>query len=186
VERKLNRLKGYDYSGDGYYFVTICVDGRKCVLGGIENQMMVLSYTGAMVNDIFESMPTHYKNLKLDDYVIMPNHLHAILVIESRDSAPAPSNGRKGDARYTSHTKKNYGLISKSIQSFKSISKKLIGIVWQRSFHDHIIRTEKAYIRIKEYIRNNPLKWQLDVENSNYKGIDSGKYYNEIIGDDSE
>jgi putative transposase len=184
MERKRNRLSGYDYSQDGYYFVTICVGDRDCILGKVEDEKVILSSDGEIIKNVFLQMPEHYSSLFIDDLILMPNHLHAVLVIESRDRAPAMSKDTKRDARCASPTNSNYGLLSKAIQAFKSITRKETGVVWQRSFYDHIIRTEKALLRIKEYIMNNPLKWALDVENKENPDKNIKKYYEEIIGED--
>jgi putative transposase len=176
MERKRNRLEGYNYSYEGYYFITICIDKRKCVLGSVKEGKLMLNANGEKVKSLFLESPAHYNNLIIDEVTIMPNHIHAIYIIKNQEIS------RNGDAQCTSPTNDKYGLISKVVQAFKSISGKRTGISWQRSFWDHVIRTEESYLKIKEYIINNPVKWELDVENPSSDHKDIKKYYEDITG----
>lgn len=163
--RKLNRFPGYDYSSNGYYFVTICTKDRKKCFGEINDDKMVLNRYGEIVSNYIEVIPLYYNNIDVDLYVVMPNHIHIIVIIESIDRThvgtghcPVPT------ARY--------GLLSKVIKSLKEIITKSIrkdfgdfDFSWQRSFYDHVIRNEKSLNQIREYIINNPQKWAIDKEN---------------------
>lgn len=163
--RKLNRLRGYDYSQDGWYFVTICVKNRIECLGKINNEKMEYSRYGDIVLKYWQKIPDHYKNVFLDEWIIMPNHIHGIIVIENPIGAEQCS--------VPTHTRnKKYGLLSKIVKSFKEISLKTIRqnfndyeFSWQRSFYDHIIRNEKSLDKIRRYIYYNPAKWELDRNN---------------------
>lgn len=189
--RKLNRLKGYDYSRNGWYFVTICAKERECLFGNIVvgtgfkpvptlrtgfkpvptsvptfgRPEMVLNETGKIVVECWQDLPNHYPNCRLDEFVVMPNHLHGIVVIDC-DSATVGTGFKPVPTTATV-------TLSEIIRGLKTFSARKIneirqtpGLpVWQRSFHDHIIRNEKSYWQIKKYIQNNPLNWLTDRNN---------------------
>jgi putative transposase len=208
MERKRNRLEGYDYAYNGYYFTTICVDDRKCLLGTIKDEKLVLTEDGEKIKSILLGSPAHYNYLYIDEYAILPNHIHVIYKIESALERITWGNETKVDARCASPTKTTKTSldfvgtghtpcprevrgtrgcasptnISKIIQAFKSIARKTTGIKWQRSFWDHIIRTEESHLKIKEYIINNPLKWELDAENPESGNKNINKYYQDVTG----
>lgn len=149
--RKNIRLKDYDYSQNGYYFVTICTHEKKCVLWGPNVGAPIgrpeLSEIGNIIENAIKNIPAIYKNVLIDNYVIMPNHIHMIIVLQDSEG------GRAMHAP----------TISTIINQFKGYVTKQIGqSIWQKSFHDHIIRNDKEYHEIYEYIENNPLKWELD------------------------
>ena len=148
--RKNLRLKDYDYSTDGAYFVTICTHGKEKLLCNVVGEGLCalpqinLTDTGNMVNESIEYINSTYDTVNVDKYVIMPNHVHLLITIEGTGGHGDPPlqtiiGGLKS---YTTH---KYG-----------------GILWQRSFHDHIIRGEKDYQKIWEYIDTNPMKWADD------------------------
>ena len=171
--RKLNRLKGYDYSRDGWYFVTICIKDRIKCLGKIENGKMILDKYGKIAKKYWSEIPDHYNNVFLDEWIIMPNHIHGIIVIENDDKTITATVGTGHcPVPTTVNTGSKYGLLSKTVKSFKEISLKTIRkqfndfeFSWQRSFYDHIIRDEKSLEKIRNYIANNPLKWETDRNN---------------------
>ena len=161
-KRKPNRLAGYDYSKNGAYFLTICTKDRvelfgSVTVGAVENAGAVanrthayveLSAIGKMVENEIHTMQTIRKNVTVDRHIVMPNHVHMIIVI-------AEDGGRLTTAPTTS--------LSEIIRLWKRAISKQIGFSpWQKSFHDHIIRNEKEYIRIAEYIDHNPEKWEKD------------------------
>ncbi|MBQ2941534.1 MAG: transposase [Clostridia bacterium] len=156
--RKRTRLKGYDYSAPGEYFVTICTAQKTHLFGEIKNSEMHLSSIGKIVNREILGIASHYENIRIDNYVIMPNHIHMIIVVEQTEGInPFP-------------TIKKYD-IPNVFGKFKAGVTKIVGnpfmhsakkIIWQPSFHDHIIRGEKDRLKISEYINTNPLKWELD------------------------
>ncbi len=164
-ERKTNRLKNFDYSAPNYYFVTICVKERKELFGEVENQGMRLNTIGKIAQDFWQKIPEHYLNVKLDECIFMPNHMHGILIFQPVRAGIDLCNPmmEAGSLRY--------GDLSQVVAAFKSISSKAIrkaGLAdfnWQKSFYDHVIRKDKSVDRIREYIRNNPLKWELDRNN---------------------
>lgn len=161
--RKRNRLEFYDYSWDGFYFVTICTKNRKNYFGEISNGKMILNKYGEIVEQAWKDLPEHYKNCILDTFTIMPNHVHGIVIIDNY----AVVNGLKP---FTTHG------LSEIMQRFKTFSSLRINRVglnlnfhWQKSFYDHIIRSETSLHKIREYILTNPLKWSIDKENLDKK-----------------
>lgn len=163
--RKPNRLKVYDYSLPGYYFVTICTEDKGNMFGNIVNGKIVLNSLGLIIEYCIRSISKINKFIELDYYVIMPNHLHAIIIINVGDAKfAAPTMNIESDNR----TKM---LLSKIIQQFKRAC--TIGIKnkteinsfkWQRSFYDRIIRNEKELYNIRKYIKENPLRWDIEKE----------------------
>jgi REP element-mobilizing transposase RayT len=159
--RKTLRLKGYDYNLPGLYFVTICARARECTLGIVEEGRVHLSDIGKIVTKEWSNLLNHYPNIGLDEFVIMPNHVHGIIEI---------TTGRGGFRNPP--LQKQYGL-PEIVRGFKTWSARKINEhqnteyipFWQRSFYDHIIRNEKELYAIRKYIRNNPLQWELDQEN---------------------
>jgi putative transposase len=137
------RLINYNYSQNGYYFVTLCTQDKKYYFGDIINDQMQLSEIGMIAKQQWLSIPEHYKeNVTLDIFAIMPNHLHGIIII------------------YNDQYNIQKNSLSKIIQQYKAPA-----FQWQRSFYDHIIRNEISCQKIREYIQNNPLKWSLDKHN---------------------
>ena len=147
--RKANRLKEYDYSQAGYYFVTICVKDKRALLGevvGANCVRLILSETGKIIEKEISVLSGTYEHIRIDKYVIMPNHVHMIIVI-------TPGEGRTEFAP----------TISRIIKQFKGSVTKQIGFsIWQKGFHDHIIRNEADYQRVWQYIDENPIKWTED------------------------
>lgn len=165
-KRKSNRLKEYDYSKTGYYFVTLCTENGKEYFGKIENGKMVLSQYGEIAEKFWKEIPEHYDKVEMDEYVIMPNHIHGILIINNEKEI------RTERCSVPTNTKRPYGLLSKIIKSFKNavimeVLRKLDdrNFGWQRSFYDHVIRNEESLYEIRKYIAQNPLKWELEKNN---------------------
>jgi putative transposase len=158
VQRKPNRLKEYDYSTAGYYFVTICAKDRICWLGEVVDEKMLLNNLGKIVQNCWLDLPNHYKNIALDEYIVMPNHFHGILIIQPVGDGFKPSPTRM------------HGM-SEIIRGFKTFSSRKINDLkqihfhWQRSFYDNIIRTDESLNKIREYIKNNPKQWLRDELN---------------------
>jgi len=159
--RKRNRMKGFDYSGNHLYFVTSCVKDRVCCFGKVvgtgrdlsvqdQSAKMVLNEFGEIVKNQLEWLEHQYSYVVLHHYIVMPNHIHAILEIDS--------SAQKELVKIKS--------VSELMGAFKSTSSKLIHLsgysdfAWQRSFHDHIIKDEKSYLNIAHYIATNPERWE--------------------------
>ena len=156
-QRKPTRLKDYDYSQNGYYFVTICSRNKKCIFsnivggGALDAPQNHLSEIGKLAEQELLNIPLHYDNIKINKYVIMPNHIHLIIQITERIN-PFPT--RKYD-------------ISNVIGKYKAAVTRHVGNafmhsekqkIWQTSFHDHIIRGERDYLKSWNYIDTNPQK----------------------------
>lgn len=152
--RKYNRIKGYDYSQEGFYFITICTKERRQLFWrvgatlGRQQQNTHLSEYGLIVENEIKKIEKIYNDIiRINQYVIMPNHLH--IIIEVSDT--------KGPAKLAP-------TISRVVQQFKgSITKQVRFPLWQKSFHDHIIRNEQEYISLLKYMEENPLKWEDDI-----------------------
>ena len=159
-KRKPTRLKDYDYSSPGAYFVTICTQDRKQILSKIsivgeglralpKNELTPI---GSVVEKSICYIDNLYENFKIDKYVIMPNHIHIILFVRN--------NGSSGTS---TPTVKQHSAVPAFVSTFKRFSNKEIGEnIWQRYYYDHIIRNKHDYEEISKYIHENPLKWQYD------------------------
>lgn len=153
--RRLLRLSHYDYSNVGAYFVTCCILGRRCILGDIVDDRMQLNTSGRVVADCWLAIPRHSYRVSIDEFVVMPNHLHGIVVIEQR-------------ARHASPLLMRGTTLGAIVGSFKSaVSRQLPELkpLWQRNYYEHVIRNESSLQKIREYIVSNPKQWALDREN---------------------
>lgn len=164
-QRKDNRLQGFDYSTPRAYFITLCTQGRQCTLSTISVGASIarppthnLTHAGKIVDAAIQAIPQHYPSVQVDKYVIMPNHVHMILRIcaaEDGRAMLAPTIVPVADAPSVS--------IPRIIQHMKGVITKQLGVpLWQKSFHDHIIRSEDDYRAIWEYIDTNPFRWTED------------------------
>ena len=156
---KSTRLPNYDYSSNGAYYVTICTKGRECILGEIINGKMVLSKIGGIVEKFWLEISNHYKNVELDQYVLMPNHLHGILIIESvTRNVETPQWGVSTGHIPNPHHKPQWkpNSLGSIICQFKSICTKQIrtmgfhNFAWQTGFHESIVRNEKHLYAIRD------------------------------------
>jgi putative transposase len=157
--RRSIRLRGYDYSQAGAYFVTICTQNRECLFGDMMDGEMLLNDAGNIVHQCWDDIPNHFPHVDLDEFGVMPNHVHGIIMI-----VDSPSVGAKNFSPLPG-TSKTIGSI---VRGFKiGVTKwmrnnTLIHDVWQRNYWEHIVRDESELNRIREYIRNNPVQWELD------------------------
>lgn len=181
--RRSIRLKGYDYSQQGAYFVTICTHQRNCLFGEIVDGEMKLNTNGEIAKGCWLSLPRHFQNVELDEFVVMPNHLHGIIIIAEEGEALADLNYQKQQKfssqcfAPTGDTIKINGTIPQSlaaiIQNYKSVSTRQINrinkakgnVIWQRNYYERIIRNEEALNNIRQYIITNPINWAEDEEN---------------------
>lgn len=171
MRRNSNRLKDYDYSQNGAYFITICTNDHQNHFGKVINGEVQLSTTGKIVSDWWYKIPEHFEGIDLDEFTVMPNHIHGIILIwndKCGGEVISPVNNNDNVSR----VKKNPSL-EEIIAYYKYQSTKTINSVrnssgvkfWQRGYYDHIIRNEKALDQIREYIRYNYIKWDMDREN---------------------
>lgn len=175
--RKSIRLKGYDYSKDGAYFVTICTQNRQCVFGNIRDGVFIPNEAGKMVKQVWDESTDFYP-IKHGEFVVMPNHVHAIIILENDVGAgPCACPPKKNNEPLTGqpqgvaptmtlpdvvhryktmtttryiHGIRNYG--------WSAFEKRL----WQRNYYEHIIRDEEEYLALSDYILNNPKNWEKD------------------------
>lgn len=183
--RKSIRLKEYDYSSPGAYFVTICLHDRACILGQVVDEAVRMSDLGRVVVDQWRRIPAFFGHVALDEFQVMPNHVHGIILIER---PPQPVGANKSEVSASSKEPPPApiysplrvrpvgtapGSLGAIVQDFKKRSGRLInGLrrtrgepVWQRNFYEHVIRGGADLERIREYIRMNPARWVDDPEN---------------------
>lgn len=180
-QRKSIRLKDYDYSQPGGYFVTIVTQNKECVFGEIVNGNMILSSYGEIIDQCWNKTPNNFYNIELDSFQIMPNHIHGIIHIVDNIVGAKHSikklhkigNNLQRNASPLQPNGTNTGSLGAIIQNFKSVTSRKINQIhkspgqklWQRSFYDHVIRNETELKNVRKYIEDNPLKWELDIEN---------------------
>lgn len=160
--RRSLRLQGYDYSQAGAYFITICTNHRRCLFGAINENEVILNDLGKIVLDVWYSLPARYPDIELDEFVIMPNHIHGIILITVGSIHELPVQKERRNM-----------LLPKVVGYFKMNSAKYINqktlsagtFLWQRNYYEHIIRNEAELNRIQKYIISNPAKWVLDHDN---------------------
>jgi len=172
-ERKLNRLKDYDYSQFGYYYVTICTKNREEFFGDVIGGKMVLNKYGKITNACWRKILNHFNNAQLDGYIIMPNHLHGIVVLNDDFNNFNVGNRHACSLQIQKQNqKRQYQKLPIIVGSFKSSVTRIINksqneflFQWQKSFFDRIIRNQQELRRIQKYIINNPEQWHLDRNN---------------------
>lgn len=171
------RLKGWDYSSPGIYFITICTKNRRHFFGEIRNGIVGLTRPGCIAYEYWSQIPEHYPHVRLDEFIIMPNHLHGIIEIkhrykkqrkkhvESLNPTPLHHSPSKDLSNKMSKISPKSGSISEIIRSYKgSVTRwcnknKYKGFAWQYRFHDRIIRHRISLPHYRKYIQKNPLKW---------------------------
>ncbi len=139
--RKNPRIPNFDYSSPGYYFITVCTKEKRCIFG----DPIHLNRFGRIAEQCFTEIQNHFQTIHIDKFVVMPNHIHGIVVLQGHQESLPTAIGL-----YKSAVTKKIHAIDPGIQ------------VWQPSFHDHIIRNEQDYLRIWNYIDTNPLRWRED------------------------
>jgi putative transposase len=175
--RRSIRLKGYDYSREGLYFITICCQDKVCLFGDVVDEKMILNEYGLVAQNEWLKTPEIRPNVELGEFVVMPNHIHGIIQLihacrgelHSPESHPSVNtckfSGGECNSPLPRGTSQTVGAIVRGYKS--AVTKKMnsmnIGhVIWQRNYHEHIIRNEKSYQRIAEYILNNPANWLND------------------------
>jgi len=168
------RLPEFDYSTPGAYFITICTFRKACLLGHVVENRASLNAAGSMVASMWAELPHHYPAVQTDAFVIMPNHVHGILILtDGHPDIHPPEDGQAWEPAPT------IGL-SDIVHRFKSLTTRRFAPLehdsargpvrrhlWQRNFYEHVIRDDDSLQRIREYVVNNPLSWSLDRENPN-------------------
>lgn len=175
-QRRSIRLPGFDYSQFGAYFITICSQNREELFGEIVNGEMVLNDYGELVQFTWNDLVNHMTGIELGEFVIMPNHVHGIVMIVGDEysvgagSEPAPTNDARTEPARTETKRMKRQPLSEIVRQFKTFSARRInekrgttGIpVWQRNYWEHIIRNDEEHEAISAYILNNPGQWELD------------------------
>ena len=204
-QRRSIRLKGYDYSLPGAYFVTVCIYQGECLLGEIDQGEMLINELGQFVIRVWKDLPDHYPHVILDAFCVMPNHFHGIIILsdvyggggidqgvegvegesQTRPYKPRPYKPRPSEARpdeprsyqptasdSTPPPQKRHGL-PEIVRALKTFSARLInqrrdtqGVpVWQRNYYERIVRNEHELNTIRQYIDENPMNWEMDMDN---------------------
>ncbi|MEJ2710475.1 MAG: hypothetical protein P8074_22885 [Anaerolineales bacterium] len=193
--RRSTRLKGYDYTQSGAYFITICTRQSECIFGEVHDGEIHLNPFGRAALQVWQDLPRHYPYVILGEFCIMPNHVHAIIIL-TNDHPHTPANNKLSKGGSISATPQSaiqdderhrtaqdldktrpyerHGL-TEIVRAFKSFSARHINLirktsgvpVWQRNYYEHIIRSEDDLHRINQYIRENPANWEQDEENPN-------------------
>ena len=174
LHRQSHRLPGHDYSSAAAYFVTIVTSARTCLFGHVIGDEMVLSPLGRLADEYFRAIPSHFPNADIDACQVVPNHVHGIIVISDPLGTPdvgathwvaptrtVPSNQPKGPRR---------GSIGAMLGAYKmAVARQAtarfgLSAVWQRNDYDHIIRNDREWRAIRDYILSNPMHWIQDGE----------------------
>ncbi|MBR3935914.1 MAG: transposase [Oscillospiraceae bacterium] len=164
-ERKRHRLQGYDYSSNGYYFVTICTHERKCLLAAVGNavpgvpQKIVPTKIGEIVLKAWAKMSEVDRNIETDWFCMMPNHIHGIIIIKNQ-SFTNDETERRGRRSLQSIVRGFKSAVTREYN--KLVPEDERNKLWQKSFYDEIIRNQAAYDEISKYIYENPMKWEDD------------------------
>ena len=156
------RLKRWDYNSRGWYFVTICTQNRLPIFGRVLNQEVYLSPAGVIADTELKRLPSHYRNVEVVEHIVMPNHVHAIVMIDGKHCFSPVTN-----VSLTSHsepffTSPQAGSLSAIVRSYKAgvtLKVRNMGFhhtIWQARFHDHLLRGDKVIAAVREYIRKNP------------------------------
>ena len=177
--RKHPRLKRYNYNNNGAYFITVCVKDRREIFGkvitvgrdvhiapddGIPSvPQVILSEYGNIVDKHIKIINSTFKDVQIDKYVIMPNHIHMIIVLNKPDGNMDDRTINDIDNGAMRTSRPTVAIIPKIMRSFKTMVTKEIGFsLWQKSYHDHIIRNENEYWHIWKYIDKNSNRWEED------------------------
>lgn len=164
--RRSLRLRHYDYSQAGAYFITICTHNRECLFGNVESDTVLLNDVGRVVQGVWGVLPVNFPGVVLDAFVIMPNHIHGVIVLNDAGAQFIAPDNNQGAINRTP-------TLGEIIRAFKARCTHGINQlrstqempVWQRNFYEHVIRGESSLREIREYIANNPAQWAFDREN---------------------
>ena len=181
-QRRSIRLQGYDYSSRGAYFITICTQNRQCLFGEIDEGKMRLTPLGKIVKEQWNEIPSRFTGIAMDEFIVMPNHIHGIINIVGAPLAGALIADGQNDmgAHAKGAPARGAPTVGTIIGAYKSLCvhhtlkwikqnepNRILGKLWQRNYYEHIIRDENELNRIRQYIIDNPEKWEMDRENLN-------------------
>lgn len=171
--RQSVRLRSYNYATAGVYFITVCTHDRAPRLASINASQIHLTTEGEVVNQIWFELPKHFPTIELDEFIVMPNHIHGILILNKLAVTFPRMQPSPATTEFASQSTKNlHPTLGVVIGTFKSLSstrinreQKTRSRVWQRNFYEHIIRSAKSLDDIRRYIHYNPQRWSFDREN---------------------
>ena len=178
--RRSIRLRGYDYSHGGAYFVTIVTQGGACLFGEVLEAQMQMNEAGSMVQEVWWGLSQRFAGVEVGSMVVMPNHLHGVIALYEPVGAPlvgAQSRGNRAtvDNRATTRVAPTLGSVVGAFKSLTTVEyvrgvrargwAPFRGRLWQRNYYEHIVRGDKSLERIEQYILDNPANWYLDKEN---------------------
>ena len=170
--RRSIRLRGYDYAQAGAYFVTICTQNRECMFGDVVEGQIALADPGRMVESAWRDLPEHYPGVALDEFVVMPNHLHGIIILVGAGPRACPDKPRQPQGVAPTLS------LPDVVHRFKSLTtaryrrevrecgwQPFADRLWQRNYYEHVVRDAGELDRVRQYIAENPLRWDHDPEN---------------------
>ena len=164
--RRSIRLREFDYSSAGGYFITICAQNRECLFGNVLDGIAVLNNAGKVLESVWKSLPERFPTIALDAFVVMPNHVHFIVTI----GVPVEFDGAAQENRATQGCAPT---LDRVVGAFKSIAAAQVNRLlsrtgqplWQRNYYERVVRNETELAGFRDYIIHNPLKWEDDAEN---------------------
>ena len=164
------RLRGFDYARPGAYFVTICTRERACLFGDVVDGALVSNEYGRVMGSCWQALPRHFPHVRLDAFVVVPNHVHGVIVITDLPLQPQWGRGEAFAAHASPLQGTKSGSLGAIVQSFKSVSTRKINQIrgtpgmplWQRNYYEHVIRNEDEWNEIRTYIIENPRHWEWD------------------------
>ena len=183
-QRRSLRLRGFDYTRTGAYFVTICAKGHVRCFGDVVHEEMVLNKAGRTAQEVWNGLHERFPSIQQDAFVVMPNHVHGIIcLVGAQFIAPgtvAPGDGNRpvGQGKAEQGAMNRAPTLGQIVRTFKAVATRSIRSAidqkfeWQRNYYEHVIRDEGSLNRIREYILTNPLRWDLDRENPRCAGED--------------
>ncbi len=183
--RRSIRLRGYDYTRSGAYFLTVVTQDRLCLFGDVTDEGMSLNDAGKMVRSVWDRIPDRFPSIELDEFAVMPNHVHGIVVIHKSPVGAslvgAPGDG--GNAGSIDRQRENARVapaLGDVVGAYKSLTtveyarrvdedrwEPFNGRLWQRNYYEHVIRNDEEWNRVREYVLCNPMRWETDTENLN-------------------
>jgi putative transposase len=163
--RRSIRLKDFDYKQPRAYFVTICTQNRECLFGAVTDGQMQLAEAGRIVQAVWGELPSRFSNISLDVFVVMPNHVHGIILVGVQFIAPS-GEGDQGEGAMS-----RAPALGEVVRTYKAVSTRMIrkisntNFAWQRNYFEHVIRDDESLNRIRQYILDNPARWDIDRDN---------------------
>jgi REP element-mobilizing transposase RayT len=167
--RRSIRIKDYDYSQNNYYFITICSYKAANIFGKLSKEKIVLNSIGVIAQNCLIEIPEHFSNVIIDEHIIMPNHIHVIVIVNDDKNSDTGTIYR-APTKIEKFGVPKSGTLSRIVSSYKAavtrkVKQQSIGgydKIWQRNYYEHVIRNDKELLEIRKYIKNNPIAWYLE------------------------